>query len=324
MIVWGGYNTSAAFNTGGRYNPGTDSWRSTPTNDALTGRWLHTAVWTGIEMIVWGGREVCESNLLNTGVRFNPSTESWTATATANAPANRYNHTAVWTGDEMIVWGGYDESAGHAVNTGGRYNPNTDTWTPTSTTNVPEGRATRTGVWTGSELIVWGGVFYDGPTPHYLNTGGKYDPITDTWAATSITNAPESRATHATIWTGTEFIVWGGTDGSNFFNTGGKYNPTDDSWTATSISNAPEPRYRHTAVWTGNEMIVWGGGNAAAAFNTGGRYCAQSGPTPTQTPTPTPTATPTLTPSPSPTATPTSTPRATPTPRPRPTPRIRP
>jgi hypothetical protein len=32
--------------------------------------------------------------------------DSWTATAVASAPDIRANHTAVWTGSEMIVWGG--------------------------------------------------------------------------------------------------------------------------------------------------------------------------------------------------------------------------
>jgi hypothetical protein len=32
--------------------------------------------------------------------------DSWTATTVASAPDIRANHTAVWTGSEMIVWGG--------------------------------------------------------------------------------------------------------------------------------------------------------------------------------------------------------------------------
>src|SRR5262249_48381739 len=48
-----------------------------------------------------------------------PGTDSWTATSTTNAPTGRYTHTAVWTDNEMIVWGGYDGSI--YLNTGGRY-----------------------------------------------------------------------------------------------------------------------------------------------------------------------------------------------------------
>ena len=75
------------------------------------------------------------SAMLNTGGRYNPSTDSWTATSTTNAPAARYLHTAVWTGSEMIVWGGRRLRDG--LNTGGRYNPGTDSWTATSTTTRP-------------------------------------------------------------------------------------------------------------------------------------------------------------------------------------------
>src|SRR5439155_10923742 len=68
--------------------------------------------------------------------------DTWTATSLTNAPAARDLHTAVWTGSEMIVWGGWDVSS--EVNTGGRYNHNTDSWTTSSTTNTPAARADHT------------------------------------------------------------------------------------------------------------------------------------------------------------------------------------
>src|SRR5947207_1867653 len=172
MIVWGGYDGSSEVNTGGRYNPSTDSWTATSTTNAPAARGSHTAVWTGSEMIVWGGGD--SSNLFNTGGRYNPSTDSWTATSTTNAPAARWDHTAVWTGSEMIVWGGcIDDFCTNPLNTGGRYNPSTDSWTATSTTNAPAARGDHTAVWTGSQMIVWGGFCCD------LNTGGRYNPATD-------------------------------------------------------------------------------------------------------------------------------------------------
>jgi hypothetical protein len=80
----------------------------------------------------------------------------------------------------------------------------------------------------------------------------------DTWTATSPSNPPDRRRFHSAVWTGSEMIVWGGRNDSNYFNTGGRYNPSTDSWTATSITNAPDARAIPTAVWTGSEMIVWG------------------------------------------------------------------
>jgi N-acetylneuraminic acid mutarotase len=244
-----------------------DTWTPTNLMGAPDGRVLHTAVWTGSEMIVWGGDNCFLSCDVNTGGRYNPSTDSWTATSTTNAPDGRHYHTAVWTGTEMIVWGGFSLFIG-ILNTGGRYNPATDSWVATSTANAPDARLRHTAVWTGSNMIVWGGDNNGGN----LNTGGRYDPANDSWVATSTTNAPDARTFHTAIWTGNNMIVWGGGEFNGFFNTGGKYNPITDSWTATSTTNAPDARQGHTAIWTGNNMIVWGGGTFNGVFNTGGKY----------------------------------------------------
>ena len=225
-----------------------ETWTGTSTTNAPAARASHTAVWTGSEMIVWGGYG---GSYLNTGGRYDPSTDSWAAISTGNAPSARAGHTAVWTGNEMIVWGGDD---GHSLNTGGRYNPATNTWTATSTTNAPVGRLFHTALWSGTQMVVWGGW---GEVE--FNTGGRYDPSTDSWTATSTISAPAARLDHSAVWTGSEMIVWGGWNGVNYFNTGGKYNPSTDRWAATTTSNAPSGRKFHTAIWTGNEMIVWGG-----------------------------------------------------------------
>ncbi len=348
MIVWGGVNSFGPLATGGRYNPSTDSWTATNLVNVPATRKLHTAVWTGSEMIVWGGdADFYSYSYFNSGGRYNPSTNSWTATSLTNAPSARTEHTAVWSGSEMIVWGGYN---GSNLSTGGRYNPNTDSWTVTSTTNAPDPRADHTAVWTGSEMIIWGGYNgcnlntggrYDpstdswtvtdgtgapaGRTYHtavwsgsemivwggydglYLNTGGRYNPSADSWTVTSTTNVPDGRYWHRAVWIGSEMIVWGGWNGSGYLNTGGRYNPGTDSWTVTSGTNAPATRTFHTAVWTGSQMIVWGGWNGSY-LNTGGRYCAAAQAT---TPTPTLTASSTATPSPTASPRPTPTPRAT-------------
>jgi N-acetylneuraminic acid mutarotase len=245
-----------------------DAWTPTNLTGAPDARVSHTAVWTGSEMIIWGGDS--GSGYLNTGGRYNPSTDSWTATSTTNAPEGRVYYTAVWTGSEMIVWGGLNFFPPTFHNSGGKYNPVTDSWTATSTTNAPEGREFHTAVWTGSEMIIWGGDSDSG----YSNTGGRYNPANDSWMATSTANAPEGRIVHTAVWTGSNMIVWGG--GGDIvvaLNTGGRYNPSTNSWTATSTANAPEGRILHTAVWTGSNMIVWGGGNdIVVALNTGGRY----------------------------------------------------
>jgi N-acetylneuraminic acid mutarotase len=244
-----------------------DTWTPTSLANAPAGRdTREVKIWTGSEMVVWGGYNGIDGDL-NTGGRYNPSSDSWTATSMVNAPVRREEHTAVWTGSEMIVWGG--SSQGGYLNTGGRYNPSSDSWTATSIANAPAAREYHTAVWTGSQMIVWGGF---GGGPGFLNTGGRYDPNTDSWTTTSTTGAPDGRISHTAVWTGSEMIVWGGA-GFVYFNTGGRYNPSTDSWTATNTAGAPAERTGHTAVWTGTQMIVWGGTpDGVNGLNTGGRY----------------------------------------------------
>ena len=240
-------------------------WTPTDTTGAPAAA-FHTAVWTGSEMIVWGG--FFFSDVLNfrldTGRLYDPAGDRWRGMTTAGAPTARKNHTAVWTGSKMIVWGGDD---GGRPNAGGQYDPKTDSWTATATTGAPAGRTSHTAVWTGSKMIVWGGNDGSG----YLNTGAQYDPARDSWTATSMVGAPTARAGHTAVWTGSKMIVWGGYDGSNDLNTGTQYDPATDSWTPTTTAGAPSIRTNHTAVWTGAEMVVWGGFHGGA-LDTGGQY----------------------------------------------------
>src|SRR5205823_2241312 len=185
----------------------------------------HTAVWTGSEMIVWGGSPTATNtvNFLNTGGRYDPSTNSWSATDITGAPLARVFHTAVWTGSEMIVWGGYvNDQHGNRqrTNSGGKYNPSTDSWIATIRFNAPKPRVSYTAGWTGSEMIVWGGSV-GGSAP--FNTGGRYQPSADSWRATSLSNAPTARLNHTAVWTGSEMIVWGGMTSGDLVNTGGRY-----------------------------------------------------------------------------------------------------
>jgi Bacterial Ig-like domain len=272
MIVWGGDDSSFVTNTGGRFDPSASdvsAWTATADTamaNAPLARTNHTAVWDAVdsEMIVWGGSDLGGSNLTNTGGRYSPLSDNWTSTPTAGAPTPRIEHTAVWTGNEMIVWGGIADTG--LTNSGGRFDPaaaaGVGAWTATSSSGAPSPRFGHTAVWTGTEMIVWGGDAGFGP----LFDGARYNPVTNTWKP--MAPAPIARSDHEAVWTGSEMIVWGGDTSDS---SGAAYNPLHDSWRLISTTEAPTGRTGHTAVWTGNEMIVWGGTDSAAA-NTGGRY----------------------------------------------------
>ena len=108
-------------------------------------------------MIVWGGQGVGGTTWLNTGARYNPVANNWTALPTTNAPLGRESHTAIWTGSEMLVWGGAKGVGSSPYNTGGRYNPVANSWAGLTTNGAPSARRYHTAVWTGSKMVVWGG-----------------------------------------------------------------------------------------------------------------------------------------------------------------------
>src|SRR5258706_8968366 len=113
----------------------------------------------------------------------------------------------------MSGWGGAE-----SLNTGGQYAPVADSWSSTTMANVPAGRQRQSAVWTGSRMIVWGGL----QGGFRLNTGGQYDPAGNAWTATATSGAPTGRYLHAAVWTGSKMIIWGGFDGTSS-STGGLY-----------------------------------------------------------------------------------------------------
>jgi hypothetical protein len=63
-------------------------------------------------MIIWGGwTGPYNVPYLNTGAKYNPVTKTWTPTTLVGAPRPRYfnvPNAAVWTGDAMFIYGGFD------------------------------------------------------------------------------------------------------------------------------------------------------------------------------------------------------------------------
>jgi len=230
MIVWGGGFVDSddaalvGLSTGGLYNPIDDTWRALPLEGAPAGSLGHTAVWTGREMLVWGGHDSV-AVYLSRGGRFDPAAGRWRPIAHRGAPLGRWLHQSVWTGNEMIVWGGTNEGAippfqdGPLI-TGGRYDLRSNSWRLTTTTGAPEPRWGFSTVWSGRSMIVWGGASADGS--RLLDTGGRYDPKADRWIPTTTQDAPLARTGHSAVWTGSEMIVWGGFN-SGVLRSGGRY-----------------------------------------------------------------------------------------------------
>ena len=245
------------------------SWVQIATPANVARRAGHRAVWTGSEMIVWGGFNWDGPffpffQLLTDNGRYDPALDQWSSVSTIDAPRKRLQHSATWTGTEMIIWGGVldrcsDIGCLFSTATGGRYNPATDTWLPMSAVGAPSPRRFHTAIWTGTELIIWGGFGYDFRFP--LSTGARYNPSTDMWSPLSNINAPAARSKHHAVFDGQQMIVWGGHTGQHISADGAIYDPVIDIWLALPTQNAPDPARsllrEASVVWTGADMLVW-------------------------------------------------------------------
>ncbi len=245
---------------------GSDIWADLPPTQVPSPRSSHTAIWCGQELIIWGGLDAVPA-YFNDGFKYDPSTHRWTAITTVGAPVGRANHQGVWTGKEMIVWGGDDyvmsTGMGSFKNSGGKYTPSLDRWLPMSTLGAPPGRRFHTAVWTGTDLIVFGGQ----NSAAYFGDGAVYNPAADVWTALPSQGAPSPRIFHSAVWTGTEMVIWGGENSSGWLSDGAKYNPATHSWSPVA---SPSPvltvpaRGRCATAWTGTQVAVWGGVGATS------------------------------------------------------------
>ena len=102
---------------------------------------------------------------------MNLANGTWRVIA-ASPLSGRDDPNAVWTGTEMIVWGGF---VGDDIRTydGAAYNPNTDTWRmlPTVPFSMGGGVTIMTMVWTGDEAVVNGARPRPSPTTRSPTAG---------------------------------------------------------------------------------------------------------------------------------------------------------
>lgn len=252
MLVWGGEQQrtegASLLRSGEAFDPRTGTWRELA-QGPLSGRSLHTAVWTGREMVVWGGTLDGDTT---DGAAYDPATDTWRELAPAPLPA-RAAHTAVWTGREMVVWGGIGIDGVPSAD-GAAYDPAADTWRPVATATL-DGRTQNGIVWDGERVLVWGGAGAAGAGSAYAD-GAAWDPQADAW--TPLPPAPiEGRFAPVAVWTGRRMVVWGGID-AQLFTDGATYHPGQGTWRL--LPNAPvDSPSRYPGVWTGRQMIVWAG-----------------------------------------------------------------
>jgi hypothetical protein len=217
----------------------------------LSPRVGHSAVWTGSELLVWGGRVPGGAPKAD-GAAYDPARDRWRRLPSAPL-AGRFGHAVVLADGTLAAFTYRDsERACH----GGLYDLAAGTWRrvgscPLLPIMYPQP------IWTGSRIVLlaWGPEWFDGgegnPWPERVYTNGIYDPASDTW------KRPAARPDGLQpgyggqfVWTGREVLLWG-------LGGGVAYDPSANSW--RPMAETPFQREFPTSTWTGAELLIWGG-----------------------------------------------------------------
>jgi N-acetylneuraminic acid mutarotase len=257
MVIWGGAHDFEAdpLTDGAAFDPATRAWRKLPAAP-LSPRFDARAMWTGKEMIIFGGGSV-EDTTLGDGAAWDPATNTWRSLPASPIGA-RDGAVVVWAGDRLVVWGGStvlppdapDGSETEMKSDGAAYVPATNTWVPVAAAPIPA-RTNADSVWTGSRLVVSGG-YHEGDDDDRTD-GAAFDPISGAWSPIAARPAPGScggGSACAGIWTGKVAL---------FPVSGQSYDPAANRWSAMAPPPATDgPAPGEPSVWTGGRLLTWG------------------------------------------------------------------
>src|SRR5205085_3884945 len=239
------------------YDPATTRWRTLPPAP-IGPRTQHQAVWTGREMVVWGGYARCcpiDSVIHDPeAAAYDPATDRWRRIADVPPP---------WSGDDGFATTVLADGRPLVWRRGrlGAWDPATDRWSEVAggapagapPAGAPPGAAPAPGstidpvalaVAAGGDVFTW------------IGNAGRLDgaawrPSTSTWRRT----APLDAQTGPTVVTGGDdrLFVAAGQSARVL-----EYRIADDRWTELPLPPIPT-RSDAALAWTGSDLLVWGG-----------------------------------------------------------------
>jgi hypothetical protein len=208
-------------------------------------------VWTGTEILAWGGCVEADGDCIPRadGFAYDAVTGTWGSLPTAPAAATDVQ--AIWTGREAVFLGvGGEDAPLEAI----AFDPEAGTWRTVPNAPITEASG-GVYVWTGSEIVAWGGGERDDSRGR---AGAAYDPTSDSWRV--ITEAPIGLNHADGVWTGREVVVLGSSlNGRNIATTdtavGAAYDPAADTWRMLPPSNlSPQAT---AAAWANGRLVAY-------------------------------------------------------------------
>ena len=254
------------------YNPVDDAWGELTVDplpddlaidrsEAWWSEWIESHGATGSG--VWDGSEVLFPHESLSGLALDPDQGSWRVLA-AGPLSPRQGPNRVWTGRELVVWGGCDAALRLCGNRerlrdGAIYEPSSDTWRDMALSTLPPlyGEVTIASVWAGTEVL-------------YIvaDTNGtsaaSYNPALDQWTTLPAPPFDPGYYSLGLAWSSISDLVlaWGGKYVSN----GAAYDLSAKKW--LRLPDAPrnsvvrknaKTRMAYSIAAIGNTFYIDGG-----------------------------------------------------------------
>ena len=218
-VVWA---TNGAVELVAAYDPASNAWHTLPASGMPVGNGAAVQVfWTGTRVLVWkatpAGYPVPRFAF---GGLLDPTTGMWSPVAEPPEVLDGYGDAVTWTNDGLFVWSGQASSTDSLLyDAGAMYDANTNSWS-TLTGSPLEDRVGATAVWTGQQVLVFGGRL-SGTTGQLATDNASYDPSTRKWSLLPASR-PDSQIRGDSLaaatarwfafgtWTGNEAVVLGG------------------------------------------------------------------------------------------------------------------
>jgi N-acetylneuraminic acid mutarotase len=218
--------------------------------------WAYNACGNSNSISLTQTTSACGSCNSNTWTQLNP---------TGGPPDVRYISNAVWddTDNQMLMFGGQNNSPLVVYNDLWSYNPSSNSWTQLNPSGpLPGIRASAAVVWDKADKQML--VFSGNNNGIFLNDFWAYKPSINTWTQLNPSGGPpQSRFTASAVWdpNNNQMIIYGGENGGGGLSDIWSYKPSSNFWTQIIPSGTPPPLMGQATAWdaTNNRMLVFGG-----------------------------------------------------------------